>query len=80
MISLWTPERVNEILGHVTLAKVGKKKYFGRDDGYNVLCECRHPREAMTSHQRFNRASDWENVLITFKGKVILSICRDRLK
>jgi hypothetical protein len=80
MISTWTPERVNENLSWVRLAKVGKKKYFGRDEGYNILCYCRHPREAFLSHQSFNQAGDWESILITRKGEVILNIYRDRLK
>ena len=79
MKSTWTPERVNEKLSWVRLTKVSKKNYFGREDGYNVLCTCRHPRESFLSHQSFNRASDWKNILITRKGKVILSIYRDRL-
>ena len=80
MKSTWTPERVNETLAWVRLAKVGKKNYFGRHDGYNILCTCRHPREAFLSHQNFGRASSWKNVLILKNGEVILSIYRDRLK
>jgi len=79
MKSKWTPERVNEILSHARLAKVSKKNYFGREDGYNILCTVRHSREAFLSHQSFNKSWDWKNILITRKGKVILSIYRDRL-
>jgi len=80
MISLWTPERVNKTLAWVRLAKVGKKNYFGREDGFNILCTCRHPREAFLSHQNFNRAGDWKSVLVTFEGEVVLSIYQDRMK
>jgi hypothetical protein len=80
MISTMVPEEVNEILRHVTLARMGRKTYGGREDGYNILCTCRHPREAFLSHQNFNRASDWKSVLVTFEGEVVLSIYQDRMK
>ena len=79
MKSTWTPEKVNETLAWVRLAKVSKKNYFGREDGFNILCTCRHPREAFLSHQNFGRAGDWKSILITRKGKVILSVYRDKL-
>jgi hypothetical protein len=80
MISTWTPERVNEVFGHVSLDKISKKNYAGTEDEHTFLCTVRHPREAFLSSQRFEMCSMWKNILITRKGTVILSIFRDRLE